>query len=159
MIRLARVIAATDLAAPARHAAERAALVARDAGAMLRLVHVISDPVVSRLRRLVEEARDDAKAQGKGFLGQWGAQLGASGRYHEVYWQMPPEAALAETPGNFAVDRATIEKVKFERGGIDDDNHSQPDYVIIKTSVGKFRMRVGGSLSEVRGAFEDAGIC
>jgi len=72
---------------------------------------------------------------------------------------MSPDAALAETPGNFAIDRATIEKVRFERGGIDDDNRVQPDYVTIKTSTGKFKLRVGGSLSEVRGAFEDAGIC
>lgn len=63
MTRLERVLAATDLSPPARHAAERAALVAKDAGATLRLVHVISDPVVNRLRRLLEEARDDVEGQ------------------------------------------------------------------------------------------------
>lgn len=61
MIRLERVVAATDLSAPARHAAERAALVAKDAGATLRLVHVINDPALGHLRRLVPESRDDVE--------------------------------------------------------------------------------------------------
>jgi universal stress protein E len=61
MIRLERVLAATDLSAPARHAAERAALVAKDAGATLRLVHVINDPALGHLRRLVPESRDEVE--------------------------------------------------------------------------------------------------
>ena len=107
----------------------------------------------------IEQARTDAKAQGKGFLGQWGAQLGASGRHHEVYWRMPPEAALAESPGNFAIDRAAIEKVKFHRGTTDAENRSTPDYVTIKTSADKLKLMARGSLSEVEEAFRDAGIC
>lgn len=63
MVQLQRVLAPTDLSAPARHSAERAALVARDAGAALRLVHVISDPVVARLRRLLEETPDDVEVR------------------------------------------------------------------------------------------------
>jgi len=61
MIRLERVLAATDLSAPARHAAERAALVAKDTGATLRLVHVINDPALGHLRRLLPESRDDVE--------------------------------------------------------------------------------------------------
>lgn len=54
MVPLKRLLAATDLSAPARHALERAALVARATGAQLDLVHVA--PAYSRLdemRRLV----------------------------------------------------------------------------------------------------------
>jgi len=61
MIRLERVLAATDLSAPARHAAERAALVAKDARATLRLVHVINDPALGHLRKLLLESRDDVE--------------------------------------------------------------------------------------------------
>ena len=39
-LRLERLLAATDLSAPARHAVDRAALVARAAGARLDLLHV-----------------------------------------------------------------------------------------------------------------------
>jgi nucleotide-binding universal stress UspA family protein len=53
MRKLYRVLAATDLSAPARHAAERAALVARETGATLDLVHVASLAPLERLRRLV----------------------------------------------------------------------------------------------------------
>jgi len=61
MAQLQRVLATTDLSAPARHAAERAALVAKDASATLRLVHVISDPVLSGLRRLLDGSGDDVE--------------------------------------------------------------------------------------------------
>jgi nucleotide-binding universal stress UspA family protein len=61
MIRLEQVLAATDLSAPARHAAERAALVAKDASATLHLVHVINDPALGHLRRLLQESRDDVE--------------------------------------------------------------------------------------------------
>ena len=43
---------ATDLSAPARHAAERAAWVARDTGATLDLVHVVPLSPLQHLRRL-----------------------------------------------------------------------------------------------------------
>lgn len=54
-----RLLAATDLSAPARHAAERAALVARELGGELSLLHVISASPVDRLRRLLAEAPAD----------------------------------------------------------------------------------------------------
>lgn len=61
MIRLERLLAATDLSAPSRHAAERAALIAKDTGATLRLMHVISDSVLDRLRQLLEPSGDDVE--------------------------------------------------------------------------------------------------
>ncbi|HEY0848042.1 MAG TPA: universal stress protein [Noviherbaspirillum sp.] len=47
------LLAATDLSAPARHAAERAAMLAREAGATLDLIHVASLAPLEKLRRLV----------------------------------------------------------------------------------------------------------
>jgi nucleotide-binding universal stress UspA family protein len=58
-----RLLAATDLSAPARHAAERAAWVAREIGADLDLLHVISASPVDRLRRLLVEAPADLEAR------------------------------------------------------------------------------------------------
>ena len=63
MNRIQRLLAATDLSAPARHAAERAALVASELGAALELLHVISVAPTDRLRRLLAEAPDDLEAQ------------------------------------------------------------------------------------------------
>lgn len=76
MPQLQRVLATTDLSAPARHAAERAALVAQDAGATLRLVHVISDPVFGRLRQLIEGSPDDVELRLRGKISRDVARLG-----------------------------------------------------------------------------------
>jgi len=76
MTQLQCVLATTDLSAPARHAAERAALVAKDADAALRLVHVISDPVLGSLRRLVEGSPDDVELRLRGKIGRDVARLG-----------------------------------------------------------------------------------
>jgi nucleotide-binding universal stress UspA family protein len=53
MERLTRVLAATDLSAPARHAAERAALLASETGATLDLIHVATLAPLESFRRLV----------------------------------------------------------------------------------------------------------
>lgn len=50
---LKQLLAATDLSAPARHAAERAARIAAEGGAALDLVHVASVAPLEKLRRLV----------------------------------------------------------------------------------------------------------
>lgn len=76
MTRLHRILAPTDLSAPARQAAERAALIARDSGAHLVLQHVVSTGALDSLRqlfgaqpgdlpqRLLDEARDELRELG-----------------------------------------------------------------------------------------------
>lgn len=110
-----------------------------------------------RMNAVLAQAKEEAKAQGKGFFGQWGAQLGGSMNQHQAYWQMSPEEALAEAPGNFEVDRGAIKEVKFKTG-ISDDEHNSPDMVIIKTTGDTYKLQVGGALSAVKGAFKEAGI-
>lgn len=110
-----------------------------------------------RMAEIVGQARDAAKTQGKGFFGQWGAQLGASAGYHERYREMSPEAALAEEPGNFAINRADIRKVRFKRGAADEYT-SSPDRVIIKTASQTYKLQVAGSLRAVKDAFRQAGL-
>jgi nucleotide-binding universal stress UspA family protein len=61
--RLARLLAATDLSAPARHAVERAALVAHAAGARLDLLHVAAFSRLDELRRLVASLPADLDAR------------------------------------------------------------------------------------------------
>lgn len=55
MIQRRHLLAATDLSAPARHAVERAALVAKETGADLDLLHVASLAPLEKMRRLVAE--------------------------------------------------------------------------------------------------------
>lgn len=53
MIPFTSLLAATDLSSPARQAAERAAGLARSAGAPLRLVHALSDGMAAQLQQLL----------------------------------------------------------------------------------------------------------
>lgn len=55
MTSFTRLLAATDLSAPARHAADRAALLARELGASLALLHVVNPAPIERLRQLVAD--------------------------------------------------------------------------------------------------------
>lgn len=50
--RLKRLLALTDFSAPARHAAERAAMVAKETGAALDLLHVMNSGLFERLQQL-----------------------------------------------------------------------------------------------------------
>jgi hypothetical protein len=62
----------------------------------------------------VAQARSQAKADGKGFWGQWSDQLGASFGYARKYLDMAPSAILSETLGNFAVDNYGVSEVKLK---------------------------------------------
>jgi len=53
MSALKHILAATDLSAPARHAAERAAMLATQCGAGLSVVHVAQRAPMERLQQLV----------------------------------------------------------------------------------------------------------
>ena len=55
MIKLNRLLVATDLSELARHAAVRAAMIARETGASLDLVHVVNLSPLEKLQRLVTE--------------------------------------------------------------------------------------------------------
>lgn len=60
---LTHVLAATDLSAPARHAAERAAMISATAACPLTLMHVADVSVLERLRQLVAQAPEDLQQQ------------------------------------------------------------------------------------------------
>lgn len=110
-----------------------------------------------KMREIALEARDTAKAEGKGLMGRLGAQMRASSAGHVRYRQMAPEAVLAETPGNFAIERADIGKIKFKSGAVD-DQRTIPDSVTIKTSSEKYKFHVGGSLAAAEREFGAAGL-
>lgn len=107
----------------------------------------------------VNAARENAKAEGKGFFGQWGAQLKSSASYSEAYRQMSPDAALAETPGNWAIERSQYQGAKFRMGVMDEETStSTPDVLTIKASTGKWKFNVSGGLGSVKKAFKETGL-
>jgi hypothetical protein len=90
-----------------------------------------------------QQARDEAKAEGKGFFGQWANQLKNTFGFTNRYLTMAPEAILAETPGNFALNNNAINEVKIHQKGQHDDNYNHREFEAeFKTSQGTFKYRM-----------------
>jgi pSer/pThr/pTyr-binding forkhead associated (FHA) protein len=109
---------------------------------VLTLQHLVFARLTSEmLKAATEQARQDAKAQGKGFFGQWGAQMGASGDIVQRYYQMPVEAILREHPDNFVIPVSQVRKVRFSQGDIE---VSKSDQMTIEAAE-KMRFNLKGS--------------
>jgi hypothetical protein len=109
------------------------------------------------MKDMVAGARDEAKADGKGFFGQWGAQLSAYSAFAQRYLEMDPEATLAETPENLAIENASIRKAQIKKGVQDENGTPGTDKLIIKTDAGKTVWTLGSS-SQAKQALIAAGL-
>ncbi len=85
------------------------------------------------------QAKEKAKAEGKGFFGQWGEQLRGTLGYINRYLDMPPETILSETPGNFAILNNTVHEIKIHLKNDYNDNQHREFEAEIKTSNGTFK--------------------
>lgn len=95
------------------------------------------------LKSVVQQARQEAKAQGKGFLGQVGAQMGAYSAHAQGYLHMPVEAILREHPDNFQIPVAQVRKVQVKHGRYD-EQQSNPDQLVIHAGD-KLRFNLKGT--------------
>ena len=77
MTALATLLVATDLSAPSRHAAQRAAFLARASNARLELVHVLEASALDELRRLFGADGDAMQARIRAEADESVAQLAA----------------------------------------------------------------------------------
>ena len=84
------------------------------------------------LNAAIAEAQAKAKAEGKGFFGIMKDQLSAQFRYAVRYETMNPDAALAETPGNIAVENARITAINMK---LRDTGSGEMEYMEFKMSV------------------------
>jgi hypothetical protein len=98
-----------------------------------------------------KDAAEEAKAQGKGFFAR-AAQTALSGqRIYQKYWQMAPEAILAETPENYFVELGDIVSVRVRAGMWDEvQGRHDRDEMRIKTHREKMK------LTFVHGSAHDA---
>ena len=83
-------------------------------GVVTNLRMIFAQMTNEMMTQAVQVARDQAKAGGKGFWGQWGDQLKTAFTYSQRYLSMPPSAILAEMPGNFAFDNNAIREIKLK---------------------------------------------
>jgi hypothetical protein len=89
------------------------------------------------IKTAAQQSRDQAKAEGKGFFGQWGDQLKATGGYSQKYLTIPPQAVLAETPGNFELYNSTISEIKV-KVDLGQDGRTRDLKVEIHSTAGKY---------------------
>ena len=90
-----------------------------------------------------QQSRDQAKAEGKGFFGQWADQLRATFGYTKKYLAMPPQAILAETPGNFALDNNTISRINVHLKGAHHEHNQRREFEIkFYSSTGTYEFRM-----------------
>ena len=89
------------------------------------------------LKAAAQQSRDQAKAEGKGFFGQWADQLKGTFGYAKKYLTMSPSAILAETPGNFAIDNNAISEVKLKERLRREDQQIYEFEVQIHSTAGK----------------------
>ncbi len=112
---------------------------------------------VARMKELSQQAADEAKSQGKGRMGQLMANPHVYNRLVERYLQAGPDRVLADNDANFAVDRATVSKVKVKttagpEGGVGSD------MVVLKTTGKTYKITLGGSKAAAREALASAGL-
>jgi hypothetical protein len=90
------------------------------------------------------QAKSQAKAEGRGFWGQWEEQLRATFTYTQKYMTMDPNAILAEIPGNFALNNASISEVKLKLKDISrgDDVQVHEFELEVNSAQGKYEFRM-----------------
>jgi hypothetical protein len=59
-------------------------------------------------------ARDEARAAGKGFFGQMGAQMGWLNVLYRRYQETPVDVSLAQNPGSFAILNQEIRSIRVK---------------------------------------------
>ena len=79
---------------------------------------IIATQTNEMMKENIRRARDEAKAAGKGFFGQWGSQMGANFGRH--YLTLPPQQILAEHPENTFILPSQLKEVRIQEEGDDD---------------------------------------
>jgi len=113
-----------------------------------RLVFATVSPAL--MKEAAKRAREEAKQQGKGFLGQWGAQLAWLDVLHRQYRKMTVDAILAHYGGSFAIPNHQVQKVRYKQN-YDQESGKSSDELILRTVDGKLRFKLlTGNLRQVK---------
>lgn len=108
----------------------------------------------SALRKLSAKLSAAAKSAGKGRKAQFEASMAAYDALADQYAELAPAAILAKDSDNFAVDRATVKKVKT-RSNVGD---KMEDRVTIKTTDKSYKMVLHHGMKPAKTALEAAGL-
>jgi hypothetical protein len=101
-----------------------------------------------------DQAKENARQQGKGFLKQWGAVITSINFLADTYKAMPVPQILSRHPENFYIDLGQIQQVKTKVNW-DMDEPNTPDEVEIRYAGGKQKFELAGcSARDVKNALK-----
>lgn len=90
------------------------------------------------LKEALAEANRKGKEEGKGFFSRWADQLKATMAYSERYWNIPPDEALNENSGNFAIHNQDIRLIQIKQKQSSGDPEAAQTFTEVKIeSAGK----------------------
>jgi hypothetical protein len=106
-----------------------------------RLVFV---PVTSQeMNDAVRAARQGAKNEGKGFFGQWSAQLAWVDVLCQQYRAAPMDTVIAQHPGTFYILNGQVSGVRFRDRRYQETNQTQQE-MTIHSAGSKYRFELKG---------------
>lgn len=109
------------------------------------------------MQEAVALARQQAREQGAGALGQFAAQQGWANTLARQYQAMTGDAILARFPGSFCLANAAISRIRLSEADADDDAPQTKADVTIETSNGKHKFELAGqSVNTVRRTLHSA---
>jgi hypothetical protein len=96
------------------------------------------------LAEVKKNAQAQSTAEGKGWFRRQGEQMLACHNAYMRYLEMTPEQILAETPGNFAIDHASVASVRIRACYESSDSSSSDEYTEIRFDAagGTFKYRI-----------------
>ena len=89
-----------------------------------------------------QRAHDEAKAEGKGFLGQWGARLGWLALLERDLQASTPDRILAQSPNSFYIPNASISRVRIRRKTDTEYDSTAHMVLLINTTSGKHKFQI-----------------
>ncbi len=108
---------------------------------------IFAEMTSDMMKEAAVEAQRRGKEEGKGFFSRWGDQIKATMRFADRYWQIPPDEALAESSKNFAIQNASVKKIKVRSR----DDAAHPDdagqaytELKIESNSGKYEFKIDG---------------
>jgi hypothetical protein len=90
------------------------------------------------LKDAAMEAQKKGKEEGKNFFSRWADQIKATTNYTERYWNISPDEALSENPGNFDIPNQEIKVIKIKKkrkSGWDQENEQTITEIKIESAV------------------------
>ncbi len=107
--------------------------------------HVIFAAITTEMQKeAAAKAKENAKAEGKGFFGKMAAQMTSTRKLMEEIFSKPLNDILAMNPDNFVIENQQVKKMKYKVNTSTDPDvqTTNDDYLIIQTFSDKYKILI-----------------